>query len=61
MGSKYAKKAKKQSHTDRRIAQFKPKQSYCSNCGRNSYISDEYLTHSKCGCGGTFQSFRPTA
>lgn len=59
MSSKYAQKAKKKSHTDRRKEQFKPKYSYCSNCGRESSISDKHLTFSKCYCGGTYQSYRP--
>lgn len=59
MGSKYSNKLGKMSHTDRRKEAFKEKYSYCSNCGRQSYISDSLMTYSKCGCGGTFQSYRP--
>jgi hypothetical protein len=58
MSSKYAQKAKKMSHTDRRKEQFKPK-SYCSNCGQDYSGSDRHMQFSKCYCGGTYQSFRP--
>lgn len=60
MSSKYAKKAKKMSHTDRRKEQFKEKYSYCSNCARKSYLPDSMMTFSKCGCGGTYQLYRPS-
>jgi hypothetical protein len=60
MSSKYAKKKAKLSHTDRRVAAFKPRYSNCSNCGRSSYIADTDLHYSKCGCGGTFQMFGAT-
>lgn len=59
MASKYAKKAKKMSHTDRRMEQFKPKP-YCSNCGNECSDSERHMQFSKCYCGGTYQSYRPT-
>lgn len=60
MSSKYAKKLSKMSHADRRKEQFKEKYSYCSNCARKACLPDSMMTFSKCGCGGTYQSYRPT-